>query len=185
MVATPNDYDRGLSTLQLTRDENGAVTGASMNAIRMTQNSSTLKVDRLDIQRAQSAVPVERNGIEYAIVADDNYNFNDPYWRAQFEAPMFVQLVPLQFGPPTAIGGSADARHVAVGGKLGIVQDPFGTPKFLGATLPLDGYGLANLSMSEDGRVLIGQALGHYGTLDSNVQKTSLNYAWNIDSLIR
>ena len=183
LVATPNDFDRGLSTLVLTRDADGKVTGAKLTAIRMFQPGSSIKLDRLDIQRADSAVLVERNGIEYAVVADDNYNFKDTYWMAMFEAPMWIQLVPLQFGPPTAVGGSASAKQVNVGGKIGIIQDPFGTPKFMGATLPLDGYGIKNLSMSEDGRVVIGQLAGYLGT-NKSTTSTNLNYAWNIDSLI-
>lgn len=184
LVSTPNDYDRGLSTLVLTRDDNGSVVGVKLSAIRMNQPSGSIKLDRLDIQRAQSAVLVEYKGVEYAIVSDDNYHFLDPYWRAMFEAPMYVQLVPLQFGPPTAIGGSADAQQVNVGGKLGIVQDPFGTPKYLGASLPLDGYGIKNLSVSEDGKVVIGQLAGYLGTNQSTT-KPHLNYAWSTDALIQ
>ena len=183
LVATPNDFDRGLSTLVLTRDADGKVTGAKLTAIRMFQPGSSIKLDRLDIQRADSAVLVEPNGIEYAVVADDNYNFKDTYWMAMFEAPMWIQLVPLQFGPPTAVGGSASAKQVNFGGKIGIIQDPFGTPKFMGATLPLDGYGIKNLSMSEYGRVVIGQLAGYLGT-NKSTTSPNLNYAWNIDSLI-
>ena len=124
LVASPADYNRGLSTLVIARGPSGAITSASMTAISMLQSSGDVRVDRLDIQRAQSAVLVTRDGVEYAIVADDNYNFNDPYWRAMFEAPEFMQLSP--FGPPVAIGGSASAKRVAVGGKLGVVRDPFG-----------------------------------------------------------
>ena len=185
LVASPADYNRGLATLVISRGAGGAVSGATMSAISLFQPGANVKVDRLDIQRAQSAVLVTRGGVEYAIVADDNHNFDDPYWRAMFEAPMFVQLSP--FGPPVAIGGSASAKRVAVGGKLGIVRDPFGllgAPQFIGATLPLDGYGITNLSLSEDGRVLIGQLKGGYGTLDQFTQKPHQNHAWDVDALI-
>lgn len=106
----------------------------------MQQAGNDVRIDRLNIQRAQSAALVESDGVEYAIVADDNYNFLDPYYRAMYEAPDFVQLTP--FGPSAPIGGSTRAKKVALGGKLGIVKDPFGKqglPQFMGATLPLDG----------------------------------------------
>ena len=99
---------------------------------------------------------------------------------------MFIQTSP--FGPPTAVGGSASAKKVAVGGKLGIVKDPFaklGTPQYLGATLPLDGYGIINLSLSEDGQVLIGQLKGGFSAnIFDMAQKPHQNLAWNVSTLL-
>jgi len=189
LVANVADYNRGLSTLTITRDAQHNITGAKLEAINMSQPSNAIRIDRLDIQRAQSAVLVEQDGIEYAIVSDDNYHFNDPYWKAMYEAPSFI-FTP--FGPPLAVGGSASAKKVAVGGKLGIVKDPFGLqgdPEFIGATLPLDGYGIVNLSLSENGKVLIGQLKGGYsGNIFSDewlMQKPNQNHAWNVDALIQ
>jgi hypothetical protein len=98
------------------------------------------------------------------------------------------------YGPPTAIGGSASAKKVAVGGKLGVVQDPFGKrgqPKFLGATLPLDGYGIMNLSLSEpdpkrpNGQVLIGQLYGSWSAnIFDNSPRPHQNHVWNVQDLI-
>ena len=182
LVCNVADYDKGLSTLVITRDPNGKVTSAKLTAISMIQPTEQLKVDRLDIQRAQSAVLVEVDGVEYAIVADDNYDFNDPYYKAMFEAPNFLYT---PFGPPIAYGGSASARKVAVGGKLGIVRDPFGDAQFIGATLPLDGYGIVNLAVSEDGQVLIGQLYGKYSSIDfSAQQQPHQSHAWNVAALI-
>ena len=159
-----------------------------MEAISLSQPADKISIDRLDIQRAQSAVLVVQDGVEYAIVSDDNYHFLDPYWKAMYEAPMFV-FTPS--GPPLAVGGSASAKKVAVGGKLGIVKDPFGkkgTPEFLAATLPLDGYGIVNLSLSEDGKVVIGQLKGSYSgnilSEESLTQKPSQNHAWDVKALI-
>jgi hypothetical protein len=188
LVANVSDYDRGLSTLTLSRDDDGNITGAQLEAIPLSQPDNKIFIDRLDIQRAQSAVLVEQDGVEYAIVADDNYHFLDPYWKAMYEAPTFVYT---PSGPPIAVGGSASAKKVAVGGKLGIVKDPFGKqgePEYLGATLPLDGYGIVNLSLSEDGNVLIGQLKGRYsGNLlseESLIQKPSQSHAWDVKALI-
>ena len=188
LVANVSDYNRGLSTLTLTRDAEGKITSAKMEAIQLSQPTDKISVDRLDIQRAQSAVLVEQDGVEYAIVSDDNYHFLDPYWKAMYEAPTFI-FTPS--GPPLAVGGSASAKKVAVGGKLGIVKDPFGkqgSPEYLGATLPLDGYGIVNLSLSEDGNVLLGQLKGGYSgnilSAESLTQKPSQSHAWDVKALI-
>jgi len=121
LVADVSDYNRGLATLVLTRDAQDKITAAKLTAIRMFQPNDAIRIDRLDIQRAQSAVLVEQDGVEYAIVSDDNYHFLDPHWKAMYEAPDFL-FTP--FGPPVAYGGSASAKKVAVGGKLGIMFDP-------------------------------------------------------------
>jgi len=58
----------------------------------------------------------------------------------------------------------------------------------LGATLPLDGYGLVNLSLSEDGKVLIGQLKGTYSgnilSEESLSQKPSQSHVWDVKALI-
>ena len=186
LVSSPNDYNRGLSTLTLTRDAQGKVTTAKLQSIEMNQPGNDVRIDRLNIQRAQSAVLVEKDGVQYAIVADDNYNFLDPYWKAMYEVPDFVRLTPS--GPLTPIGGSASAKKVALGGKLGIVKDPFGKlgqPQFMGATLPLDGYGIINLSLSKDGKVLIGQLKGGFSAnIFEMQQKAHQSHAWNVEQLI-
>ena len=184
LVASPNDVNRGLGALTLKRDDVGKVTSAALVSIEMPQPFNAVRIDRLNIQRAQSAVLVEQGGIEYAIVSDDNHPFEDGFVQAMFEAPMFVSLG----GPPIPFGGSASAKKVAAGGKLGIVQDPFGklgAPKYLGATLPLDGYGIINLSLSEDGDVLIGQLIGGFSVnFDDFQQKPHQNHAWSVPELI-
>ena len=152
----------------------------------MNQPGNALRRDRLNIQRAQSAVLVEKDGVEYAIVSDDNHPFDDPYVRAMYEAPEFIQLSP--FGPPTPIGGSASAKKVSAGGKLGFVKDPFGKlgePVFMGATLPLDGYGIVNLSLSPDGKVLLGQLKGGFSAnIFDGAQRENQNHVWNVDLLL-
>ncbi|WP_162084669.1 tandem-95 repeat protein [Sulfuriferula nivalis] len=182
LISDIQDYGRGLATLVITRDGNGTITGAAMNAIHMSQPGDAIKIDRLDIQRAQSAVLVTVGGIQYAIVADDNNPWNDPYFTAMFEVPYF--LYP-PYGPPIAYGGSVSAKHVAVGGKLGIIQDPFGTPVYLGATLPLAGYGIDNLSVSPDNNVLIGQLNGGYSQPYQSQANPNQSVAWNVNTLIQ
>lgn len=106
LVASPDDVNRGLGALTLTRDDSGKVTSAALVSIEMPQTFNNVKIDRLNIQRAQSAVLVKQGGIEYAIVSDDNHPFEDAYVQAMFEVPMFVSLG----GPPIPFGGSASAK---------------------------------------------------------------------------
>jgi len=136
---------------------------------------------RLNIRyqlNAQSAVLIKKDGIEYAIVSDDNYAHLDPYWRAMYDSSNY-------FYTPMVTG---TVKKVAVGGKLGIVKDPFGAAEYLGATLPYDGYGIVNLSLSEDGKVLLGQFKGGYsGNLFSpyaGMPLPNTNAAWNVDNLL-
>ncbi|ULU23434.1 tandem-95 repeat protein [Dyella terrae] len=185
LVSDVHDYDRGLATLTLTRDSKGNVVSAVMKSLDLSQPNQDINVDRLNIQRAQSAVLVTVGGVEYAIVSDDNLNYLDPYYEAMFTPPDYEFLLP--GAPPTAIGGSADAKKVNVGGKLGIIKDPFGllgTPQYLEATLPLSGYGIENLALSPDGKVLIGQLAGRYQTPFDMTQQPSQAHAWNVDALI-
>ena len=186
LVSSPNDYDRGLSTLVLTRNAQGLVVSGALTAIAMSQPNHKIKFDRLNILRADGAVLVERDGVEYALVADNNHPYNDPYFQAMFEVPSFAQLSPV--GPPTAVGGSASAKLVNVGGKIGIIRDPFGklaAPVYLGATIPFHGYGFTNLSLSNNSKVLIGQLRGDPTMFDGQAEKPHQTYVWNVDKLIQ
>ena len=72
-----------------------------------------------------------------------------------------------------------------MGGKLGIIRDPFGEATFIGATLPLDGYGIVNLGQSEDGQVLIGQLKGGYSAnIFDMAQKEHQGHTWSVAALI-
>ena len=93
----------------------GKVTSAKLQSIEMNQSGNDVRTDRLNIQRAQSAVLVEKDGVQYAVVTDDNYNFLDPYWKAMFEAPDFVQLTP--FGPRLGSSGER-APHASISGSV-------------------------------------------------------------------
>ena len=72
-----------------------------------------------------------------------------------------------------------------VGGKLGIIKDPFGTPEYIGATLPLAGYGITNLSLSEDGKVLIGQLKGGFAAPFQSQTNPNQSHAWSVAELIK
>jgi hypothetical protein len=164
----------------LTQDK---IINAKMTAIDMSQPNSAVCIDRLDIQWVRSAVLVKVGDVEYAIVSDDNYHFLDPYRKAMYEAPGFV-FTPS--GPTIAVGGSDRARKVAVGGKLGIIKDPFGATQYLGVTLPPDGSGIISLGVSKDGKVLVGQINGGFSAnlFDSMQSKPNQSHTWRVDALI-
>lgn len=185
LVSSPNDYARGLSTLVLTRDENSLVVSGALTALNMEQPANKVKFDRLNILRADGAVLVERDGVEYALVADNNHPYNDPYFQAMFETPLFAQLSPV--GPPTAVGGSASAKPVNVGGKIGIIRDPFGklaAPVYLGATIPFHGYGFTNLSLGVNSQLIV-QLISIPTILDGQAEKPHKTCVWDADKLIQ
>ncbi|MDK2126898.1 tandem-95 repeat protein, partial [Parachitinimonas caeni] len=87
---------------------------------------------QLNIQRAQGSVMVAYQGEEYALVADYHFSVNDPH---------------VLYG--TDVGNQ-------IGGKIGVIRDPLGKnggPEYLGATTPIPGTALNQLSLSGDGRL--------------------------------
>lgn len=65
----------------------------------------------------------------------------------------------LSFNDPHFSSGTLD--QVQVGGKIGIIRDPFGPDaEYLGATTPIEGASVDHLALSSDGSTL-------YASLDS------------------
>ncbi|MGQ0710116.1 MAG: matrixin family metalloprotease [Rhodoferax sp.] len=126
---------------------------------------SSARIESLDLSQPNNLIQIDRTNISNA------------------QSAVLVRF------PPTPIGGSLTAKKVAQGGKLGIVQDPFGLkgkPRYLGATLPLDGYGIVNLSLSDDGKVLLGQLKGGFGVnILQSTQNPHYNQAWDTHELIK
>jgi predicted chitinase len=116
----------------------------------------------LNIQRAQSPVLVATgDGREYALVADYFFDFLDPL-----------------HGNGEAAGG---ARQL--GGKVGIIRDPFGPrPEYLGATSPLAGANISRLAVGDDGSTLWAD-LRYWPTLDSSPPPAGL-LKWDLAPLI-
>lgn len=194
LVTSLNDYNNGLGALTLTRDSEGKLGSAVIKSIDLGQPAQMVGRYRLDIQSAQSAVLVSVDGVEYAIVADANFPFNDPYVRAMYEAPDSAFMTypgpfGLNGGPPTLFGGSLSAKQVEAGGKLGVVRDPFGKlgrPTFLGATAPQDGIEFKHLSLTDSGNVLLVQEYGAYGVnlLEQTAPRPNAQRAWDVRNLI-
>jgi hypothetical protein len=129
-VTNALDYDHGLAALSIQYDAKRKVQSASLRSIDLSQPEKDVRLERLNIQRALNVELVRKgktmNEVQYAIVSDDNQPYLDSYSSAMHPSP--------------------DARPVIVGGKLGIVRDPFGTPVFLGATAPQRNMRYGNLS---------------------------------------
>ena len=75
-----------------------------------------------------------------------------------------------------------------IGGKIGIVKDPFGTPQYLGATTPIVSGAIDKLSLAADGKTLLGSVwLEEYGAPGSGYHSRFYHalLKWEVDTLIR
>ncbi|QNM95070.1 tandem-95 repeat protein [Chitinimonas koreensis] len=134
------DYNSGLSTVTIAIGEDGALNGAPV--VRKIAMSGVLpgasSVSRynnkyqLNLQRAQSpSLVISKDGVEYAVVADYYFEFNDPNYL---------------------MGVIANKQ---TGGKIGIIKDPFGPkPEYLGATTPILDASINRLQVIDGGRTL-------------------------------
>ena len=115
-----------------------------------------------NIQRAAGNVVVEYNQMEYAFVADYNFIFNDVHWR------------------------NSDMLGKQIGGKIGVIQDPFGKtkdgPKFLGATTPIVGGAVDHLTLSADGKLYADVFLEEVTDVDKAFKSI---FVWDAASLIQ
>jgi hypothetical protein len=134
LLSSARDENGGLVGLALGLDRNGNLSGGvSAQRLDLTPRASDpgwlKKKFQQNIQRASDTVIVEYAGVEFALVADYNFNFNDPHW------------------------GNDEILGKQIGGKIGIVADPFGGnggPYYLGATTPIVGGAVEHLSLFVD-----------------------------------
>ncbi|HEU6455810.1 MAG TPA: Ig-like domain-containing protein [Roseateles sp.] len=137
LLSSSKDYDHGVTGITVNLDENGNLAGgASAVTAKLTPAATDgnwlQKKYQQNIQRAAGNVVVTYKGVEYALVADYNFIFNDVH---------FVDYENYGFGKQ-------------IGGKIGVIQDPFGHaggPRYLGATSPIPGGTIGSLSLGVDG----------------------------------
>jgi hypothetical protein len=155
VVSSPGAYNQGFAAFTAKRDENGAWSDAKVGAPWLKPAQSDWwngTKFRQNIEHAVGVV-VSADG-KYAFVADYELIFDEP--------------------------GFMDGALVykQVGGKIGIIKDPFTNPVFLGATTPIEGASLDNLSLSADGSTLLATAMveeyggpgdGYYSRMFSTV----------------
>jgi hypothetical protein len=135
LLSSARDKHEGLITIRAGID---AATGNLTKEVQVSGPISlTPKVSDPDwtrrffqqnIQRASGNVLAEFNGKQYALVADYNFIFNDVNYPDRL---LFKQI----------------------GGKIGVVEDPFGKATYLGATTPIVGGAVEHLTLSEDGKL--------------------------------
>ncbi len=132
-----SDQNAGFATLSVGLAADGHFQGTpSFRQVPMLGAlPGTSRIDgqyQLNIQRAQSpTVVTAQNGSEYALVADYFFDFLDPLY-ANDES-------------------GRGARQM--GGKIGIIKDPFGArPEYLGATSPIIDGNFSRLLVSGDGK---------------------------------
>ncbi|EXI65626.1 MAG: rhombotarget A [Candidatus Accumulibacter adjunctus] len=167
LLSDAQDENAGLATVSVALGADGRLQGAPTFR-RLPLLGSSAGHDRtegeyqLNIQRAQSPVLVETgDGSEYALVADYFFDFLDPLYR----------------------NGDAAGGARQLGGKVGIIRDPFGPrPEYLGATSPLAGANISRLAVGDDGGTLWAD-LRYWPTLDSSPPPAGL-LKWDLGQLI-
>ena len=140
LISSALDVDRGLYTLELTRNlDNGSLVSAEIKQeVRGSfGNPNILRVgglfqsQQLNIQRSHG-IAVTKD-LKYAFVSDFNLRFNDQVLK-NATLPKLV------------------------GGKIGVIRDPFGlegTPELLGVTTPIPDVSIDQIELTADGKQLI------------------------------
>ncbi|MDS4014742.1 MAG: Ig-like domain-containing protein, partial [Candidatus Accumulibacter sp.] len=184
-VCNRDDLDRGFAGIVLEFDESGRINSRTKLKLASTALSAPVpnlyqgydasnqealwslrKTYHEDIQAASGAVLMEYKGEQYALVADFNLWFNDPL----------------------TTGYSADMPRTQIGGKVGIIQNPFGrnnrAPVYLGATTPIVGAAVRKLALTEDG-TLLADVWNYQPNLDLEAPMSHSLYAWNAYELVQ
>jgi hypothetical protein len=132
LLTSEQSYNRGFTALKLGFDDKGHISVAKTKATTQLMTArdnefiyGTSFKHRLNIQRAAGTAIVMFEGKEYAFVADFNLPFNDAW-------------------------STGESGIKQIGGKIGIIQDPFGDkPRYLGATTPMAGVMLDHLVLTD------------------------------------
>lgn len=139
LLSNAGDYNRGLVGVKWAVDKDGNFASAPTVASTLLTPAAEkpdwwrLKFQQ-NIQRAKGTAIIKVDNVEYALVADFNFVFREPAWRN-----------------PDQLWGKQ------IGGKIGVIQDPFGKyggPVYLGATTPIPGGAIEQLSLSPNGTLL-------------------------------
>ena len=178
IISSAGDWNNGITALTVALDKNGDMTGQITGKnVNLTPEKQDLKwYDRFsfqNIQRASDVVLTTFNGKLYAIVADYNFIFNEP----------------TAWGTDNGFGFGHQ-----IGGKLGIIEDPFGyngEPKYLGATTPIPGGSIRNLSITSDGLLQAGVWIDEFFANGMDIWGENASFksyhslfVWNTSALI-
>lgn len=136
VVSASNSRNAGFVGITVGLDDHGNLDGSAVvrSATLTPKESNPAWLNakfQQNIQRAQGNVVVEYGGKQYALIGDYNFDFNDVH-SLDYE----------NWGVGKQIGG-----------KIGIVEDPFGSAKYLGATTPIVGEAVDQITLGADGKL--------------------------------
>ena len=173
LVSNSKDFDSGLAGITFgTYASDGTLTGSSSlvdtQLTPAASNPNWLQApDQQNIQSAAGTVIFNYQGQTYALVADQNYLFNDPHYTDDDNYGLGEQI----------------------GGKIGVIEDPFGTnggPIYLGATTPIPGVALNQLTLDQNGMLyavgFVDDTSGHYSP--DEMMYDSM-FVWNAGQVIQ
>ena len=170
LVSNSKDFDSGLAAISFGFDPgDGTLTGTSIledpQLTPAATNPAWLQApEQQNIQSAAGTVIVTYQGQTYALVADQNYLFNDPHYTEDDNYGLGEQI----------------------GGKIGVIEDPFGTPIYLGATTPIPGVALNQLTLDQNGMLyavgFVDDTSGLYSSAETMYDSM---FVWNAGQLIQ
>ncbi|MEA9606616.1 polymorphic toxin-type HINT domain-containing protein [Xanthomonas campestris pv. plantaginis] len=172
LVSNMGDKDTGLGVIDIRMNGDGQVrVDSDVNAQALLMRGpvdfkANQKAYRQDILTAAGAVIVTYGGVQYALVADKNYWFNDPV--------------------ATTNPGSLPTAQI--GGKIGVIRNPFGLngkpAQYLGATTPIAGSAIDKLSIGADG-ILYAGVWNYETNYNMFAPMTYSMYTWDAASLVQ
>ncbi|MCX6130865.1 MAG: polymorphic toxin-type HINT domain-containing protein, partial [Proteobacteria bacterium] len=166
LLSSAKDYNNGLIGIKVGMDERGnldkTIKTFTTSLTPKDSNPNWLNAKfQQNIQRSQGNVVVEYGGKQYALVADYNFDFNDVHY-VDYE----------NYGAGKQIGG-----------KIGIVEDPFGSAIYLGATTPIVGGAVDHLTLAADGKLYADVFM--YNDVANNGSMHNSLFVWNASTLIQ
>jgi hypothetical protein len=171
VLSSAKDYGAGVTGLSWSISPEGELG----DAVRATKAKLTpaesdpnwlQKKHQQNIQRAADTVIAIYDGVEYALVADYNFIFNDAHWNDWENWGLGHQI----------------------GGKIGVIRDPFGrqgAPKYMGATTPIPGGSIKELSLAEDGNLYAEVWIDEGWGLNIVGRMFKSLFVWNSGALIQ
>jgi hypothetical protein len=170
LLSDAKAYNRGVSGVTFQLDETGKLTGKSTQVAAWLSPKEwdpgyLQRKHQMAIQRAADTVIALYGDEEYALVADYNFIFNDVHFNSD--------------------NGFGFGKQI--GGKIGVIRDPFGkkgAPKYLGATTPIPGGSIKELSLSETGSLFAEVWIDEGAGMGSGAMYKSL-FVWNAGALIQ
>ncbi|MDR3070024.1 MAG: hypothetical protein LBU38_03330, partial [Propionibacteriaceae bacterium] len=142
ILSSEQNLAQGVYTLKLMIDkQTGALTNTVVTQLPTMGTDSYVNNIYWQVisQAAGVVVYTDPQGKQYAFVADYNTQFERQIQNSAYETDQYLNLI---------------AHRTGIGGKIGVIKDPFGKPVFLGATSPIAGALLNSLAITPDGKLL-------------------------------